>query len=73
MLVVNKVDLWSNNIQEINIEIFTTLNEFVKSFRTKEHIKVIFVTIENHLDWLTTNLGKYYNNDDKFDNKKRVG
>lgn len=56
-----KLELWSRNIKQENLEMFANVDEFVKTYKAEEqHIKVLFVTIENHLNMLAKNFKKYF-------------
>ncbi|CAH1112787.1 unnamed protein product [Psylliodes chrysocephalus] len=45
---------------------FANVNEFVKIYKEEEqYVKVVFITIENHLAMLVQNFKKYFLDDDK--------
>ncbi|XP_035204513.1 zinc finger BED domain-containing protein 5-like [Stegodyphus dumicola] len=45
---------------------FANLNDCIKTYKAEEqHVKVVFVTIENHLAMLAKNFKKYFLADDK--------
>jgi zinc finger BED domain-containing protein 5/7/8/9 len=62
-----KLELWLRNVKQKNLEMFPNVNECVKTYEIEEeHVKVVFVTIENHLTMLAKNFRKYFLVDDNF-------
>lgn len=59
-----KLELWSRNVKQKNLEMFANVDECVKIFKAEEHEKVLFVTIESHLAMLVHNFKKYFLADD---------
>lgn len=61
-----KLELWSRNLKQKNLEMFANVDEYIKTYKVEEqHMKVVFMTIENHLAMLTKNFKKYFLVDDK--------
>lgn len=61
-----KLELWSRNLKQENLTMFANLNDCIKTYKAEEqHVKVVFVTIENHLAMLAKNFKKYFLADDK--------
>lgn len=60
-----KLELWSRNLNKKNVEMFANVDECIKTYKAEElHVKVVFVTIENHLAMLAKNFKKYFLADD---------
>ncbi|XP_063902632.1 zinc finger BED domain-containing protein 5-like [Zophobas morio] len=56
-----KLELWNRNVKQKNLEMFPNVDECVKTYKVEEqHIKIVFVTIENHLAMLAKNFKKYF-------------
>lgn len=61
-----KLELWSRNLKQKNLTMFANVNDCTKIYKAEEeHVKVVFVTIENHLAMLAKNFKKYFLADDK--------
>lgn len=61
-----KLELWSRNVKQKNLEMFANVNESVKTYKEEEqYVKVVFLTIESHLAMLAQNFKKYFLADDK--------
>lgn len=60
-----KLDLWSRNLKQKNLTMFANVDDCIKTYKAEEeHVKVVFVTIENHLATLEKNFKKYFLADD---------
>ncbi|XP_035207173.1 zinc finger BED domain-containing protein 5-like [Stegodyphus dumicola] len=48
-----KLELWSRNSKQENLTMFANLNDCIKTYKAEEqHVKVVFITIENPLAML---------------------
>ncbi|GFU41849.1 zinc finger BED domain-containing protein 5 [Trichonephila clavipes] len=56
-----KLQLWSRNLKQKNLEMFENADKCVKTYKTEEqHVEVVYKTIEYHLAMLAKNLKKYF-------------
>ncbi|GFV59129.1 zinc finger BED domain-containing protein 5 [Trichonephila clavipes] len=56
-----KLELWSRNLKQKNLEMFENADKCVKTYKTEEqHVEVVYKTIEYHLVMLAKNFKKYF-------------
>ncbi|GFU03965.1 zinc finger BED domain-containing protein 5 [Trichonephila clavipes] len=56
-----KLELWSRNLKQKNLEMFENADKCVKTYKTEEqHVEVVYKTIEYHLVMLAKNLKKIF-------------
>ncbi|GFU69580.1 SCAN domain-containing protein 3 [Trichonephila clavipes] len=56
-----KLELWSRNLKQKNLEMFENADKCVKTYKTEEqHVEVVYKTIEYHLAMLAKNFKKYF-------------
>ncbi|GFT99770.1 zinc finger BED domain-containing protein 5 [Trichonephila clavipes] len=56
-----KLELWSRNLKQKNLEIFENADKCVKTYKTEEqHVEVVYKTIEYHLAMLAKKFKKYF-------------
>ncbi|GFU75415.1 zinc finger BED domain-containing protein 5 [Trichonephila clavipes] len=56
-----KIQLWSRNLKQKNLEMFENANKCVKTYKTEEqHVEVVYKTIGYHLAMLAKNLKKKF-------------
>ncbi|GFY36064.1 zinc finger BED domain-containing protein 5 [Trichonephila clavipes] len=56
-----KLELWSRNLKQKNLEMLENADKCVKTYKTEEqHVEVVYKTIEYHLAMLAKNFKKYF-------------
>lgn len=56
-----KLELWCRNLKQKNLTVFANVDDCTKTYKVEEeHVKVVFITIENHLALLAKNFKKYF-------------
>ncbi|GFV83144.1 zinc finger BED domain-containing protein 5 [Trichonephila clavipes] len=56
-----KLQLWSRNLKQKNLEMLENADKCVKTYKTEEqHVEVVYKTIEYHLAMLAKNFKKYF-------------
>ncbi|GFV09835.1 zinc finger BED domain-containing protein 5 [Trichonephila clavipes] len=56
-----KLELWSRNLKQKNLEMFENADKCVKTYKTEEQrVEVVYKTIEYHLAMLANNFKKYF-------------
>ncbi|XP_071037173.1 zinc finger BED domain-containing protein 5-like [Parasteatoda tepidariorum] len=61
-----KFEFWGRNLKQKNLTMLTNVDNCTKTYKAEEeHVKVLFVTIENHLAMMARNFKKYFPADDK--------